>query len=87
MALEHPRLLAASLTVALVGTSCSTPTDNSGELSGDNTSSESSQPGGMSMTGEPISNQDPQGNTIARQRDLALVEWKLENARTLRTRG
>lgn len=87
MALEHPRLLAASLTVALVGTSCSTPTDNSGELSGDNTSSESSQSGGMSMTGEPISNQDPQGNAIARQRDLALVEWKLENARTLRTRG
>lgn len=93
MALEHPRLLAASLTAALIGTSCSTPTDPSCFPDGPNGStqdSEASQSGGTPMTGGAASsNQDPQAaqGTVADQRRAALVEHWLENARKLRTRG
>lgn len=93
MALEHPRLLAASLTVALIGTSCSTPIDPSSNPDGSNgttTTSEASLSGGTSMAGGAVSSnqdpQDPQG-TVADQRRAALVEHWLENARKLRTRG
>ena len=93
MALEHPRLLAASLTVALIGTSCSTPIDPSCNPDGSNgstTTSEASLSGGTSMAGGAVSsNQDPQEpqGTVADQRRAALVEHWLENARKLRTRG
>jgi len=92
MALEHPRLLAASLTAALIGTSCSIPTDPSCPPEGPNGStsnSDASPVGGSPMTGgASSSNQDPQGQgTVADQRRVALVEHWLENARKLRTRG
>lgn len=103
MALEHPRLLAASLTFALLGTSilstsCSTPNDASNEASnGSASAGDSSSAAGMPMTGEPSSNtnlipqgqgQDPQGQgTVSDQRNAALVAFWLDNARKLRSRG
>ena len=90
MAFEHPRLLAASLTIALIGTSCSTPNDPSPEGSQDaTTSSEASPISGSPMAGGSSIKQDPQGGqgSVADQRSKALVEHWLENARKLRTRG
>ena len=96
MALEHPRLLAASLTVAFLAASCSTPNDGSNDPSAANPN-ESTSMGGTAMTGGPseTSNpQDPQGSsggqgqgTIADQRKAALVANWLDNARKLRTQG
>ena len=95
MAFEHPRLLAASLTVALIGASCSIPNDPSDEASNGTangaTASGANAPDGTPMTGGTSSNpQDPQGQgpqTVAQQRAAALVEHWLDNARRLRTRG
>jgi general secretion pathway protein D len=83
MALEHSRLLAASLTVALVGTSCSTP--NNAAPTGDN-------PAGA---GEPTAQPNPQGqgqqgqgtSTLDQQRRAALVAKYLEVAQGLRQDG
>jgi len=90
MALEHPRLLAASLTVAFLAASCSTPNDGSNEPSTPNVSDESNSNGGTAMTGGPSETQDPQGQgqgTIADQRKAVLVANWLNNARELRMRG
>ncbi len=95
MALEHPRLLAASLTVALIGTACSMPTDTSTGVSIGTDNGESA-PAGSPMTGRTSPSnpanqspgnqgQGPQG--VAEQRAAALVAHWLENARKLRTRG
>lgn len=92
MALEHPRLLAASLTLALIGTSCSTPND-SPEGSNGPANGAPAPVGGSPMAGSNSTNnsgsaQNPQGpQTVAEQRAQALVENWLDNARKLRTRG
>ena len=88
MAFDHPRLLAASLTVALFcGVSCST--------SGSSTA-EGSTPGGATVQ-EPTAAtnpaaastaQDPQGQgTLEQQRAAALVAKYLQDAQTLRADG
>jgi type II secretory pathway component GspD/PulD (secretin) len=75
MALEHPRLLAASLTAAVFGASCSTPTDTQ--------AAPAERPS--------ATDQDPQGPTLADrvrdERTRALVEHYLTAARTLRSNG
>lgn len=75
MALEHPRLLAASLTVAVFGASCSTPTDTQANPT----------------EAQPVAPQDSQGPSLADrvrdERTKALVEHYLAAARTLRANG
>ncbi len=101
MALEHPRLLAASLTVAFLASACSFPTDSSDEPSLSTplaTAAGSSTSGTPSFGGTPSSGsaaQDPQGQgqggqgqgTVADQRKKVLVANWLDNARKLRMRG
>ena len=85
MALEHPRLLAASLTIALLGTSCSTPNDATPGGGGD----QPSGPVSMTDDDQPSSGrgmQDPQGQERD-ERTRYLVERWLENARNLRAQG
>lgn len=87
MALEHPRLLAATLTIALLGTSCSTPNDtgtDSGTAgpSGPVTNNDTAAGAGGMRSGQ----QDPQGD-VAEQRKQVLVQHWLENARNMRSRG
>jgi len=87
MALEHPRLLAATLTIALLGTSCSTPNDtgtDSGTAgpSGPVTNNDTGAGAGGMRSGQ----QDPQGD-VAEQRKQVLVQHWLENARNMRSRG
>src|SRR5262245_10692126 len=87
MALEHSRLLAASLTVALVGTSCSTP--NNGATAGDKTAGAGESPA-PSPTGQPNpqgQGQQGQGTTLDQQRRAALVAKYLEVAQSLRQDG
>ena len=102
MALEHPRLLAASLTVAFLAASCSLPTDGSTEP-GARPISEASgaSAGGVAMTDERANDaiptdhdsqvQDPQGQDpqgkVAKQRKAVLVANWLDNARKLRMQG
>lgn len=80
MAIDHPRLLAASLTVALFcGVSCSTPSDRQN----------AEQPPAEQPT-NPAAPQQPQGQqpqTLAQQRDAALVEKYLDDAQALRGDG
>lgn len=68
MALEHPRLLAASLTAALLGTSCSTPidasfesSDTSSEAGADEGSGTPLTSGGQAPETQDPETQDPQG--------------------------
>lgn len=83
MALEHPRLLAASLTAAILGTSCSTPSDN--------TTNAPTDPSGQANANAPqaapqAGAQDPQ-DRVSDERRAALVAKYLENAETLRAHG
>lgn len=82
MALEHPRLLAASLTAAvLCGTSCSTPSDaaTAGTDTGQAPSSEPSKsPAGAAQQGP---------ENLDQQRRQALTEKYLEVAEALRAEG
>jgi general secretion pathway protein D len=77
MALEHPRLLAASLAAAIVGTSCSTPSDSQ------------NQPPTQPNADNPLTGQDPQAqqDRLAQERRDALVAKYLENAQALRSQG
>jgi len=82
MALEHPRLLAASLTAAILGTSCSTPSDSSNR-STDEVKPTPSAAGGGASGGN---SQDPQYK-VALERRAALVAKYIENAESLRANG
>jgi type II secretory pathway component GspD/PulD (secretin) len=79
MALEHPRLLAASLTAAVLGTSCSTSTEMAppADPNAGNASPEAQQ---------PMSPQDPMQN-LDEERRRAWVQNLLLNAQELRARG
>jgi type II secretory pathway component GspD/PulD (secretin) len=80
MALEHPRLLAASLTAAVLGTSCSTSTEMAppADPNAGNASSPEAQ--------QPMSAQDPMQN-LDEERRRAWVQNLLQNAQELRARG
>ena len=81
MALEHPRLLAASLTAALAGASCSTSSETA------NTDPTS---GPQTPVADPVaSQQDPQqgGSNLDQQRRAALVAKYLEVGERLRLDG
>lgn len=85
MALEHPRLLAASLTAAVLGTSCST---------NDATANPEPRPDrgtaqGKDGTGAQDPKNAPQGleDKVAQERRAALVAKYLENAQNLRSTG
>ncbi|MEQ1633001.1 MAG: hypothetical protein ABL997_11560 [Planctomycetota bacterium] len=81
MALEHPRLLAASLTAALAGVSCST--------SSDATTEPGAAPTTPSPDGAAAAAQDPQQGTrtLDQERRAALVAKYLEVAERLRLDG
>jgi type II secretory pathway component GspD/PulD (secretin) len=83
MALEHSRLLAASLTAAVLGTSCSTPNDSTNPTP--NPAAGMASGGAAPTPGQ----QDPQGleDKIAQQRRQALVENYLRTAQSLRSNG
>lgn len=97
MALEHPRLLAASLSAALLAASCSTPSESTTGPTPD------PDAGGAPMPVEPMAQdpapqdpaqrdpaaQDPQGPpmTLDQQRRAALVQRYLELAESLRLEG
>jgi len=96
MALEHPRLLASSLTVAFLAASCSLPTDGSNEPGIQPISAASgASDGGVALTDELLATeQDPQGQQaaqgqgkVAEQRKAVLVANWLDNARKLRMQG
>jgi tetratricopeptide (TPR) repeat protein len=82
MALEHSRLLAASLTAAVLGASCST----SGESS---TPSANQDPTGAQPPVAQRETQDPQNleAQMQRERNQALVESYLQAAQSLRRNG
>lgn len=85
MALEHPRLLAASLTAAILGTSCSTPSDSSTPQDpGDNTAA--NQPADGQGGEESGTSQDPTGR-IQGERRTALVQNYIATAQNLRSKG
>lgn len=81
MALEHPRLLAASLTAALAGASCSTSSDTTN-------TNPTSDPQGP-VAGSAGTQQDPQqgGTNLDQQRRAALVAKYLEVGERLRLDG
>lgn len=78
MASEHPRLLAASLTAALAGASCSTSSDSASLVQ----SSDSLEP-----TTAGNAAQDPQATSLDQQRRAALVAKYLEVGESLRLEG
>lgn len=83
MALEHSRLLAASLTAAVLGASCST----SGESSTPSTNQDPSA--APAPVAQDPANQDPQNPELQlqRERNQALVDHYLRAARALRAGG
>ena len=92
MALEHPRLLAASLTALLgtsiLSTSCSTPTETSNDEAPGTTASTPAD--GTPLTAGGTSTAAPQGqgqDRVRRERNAALVAHWLDNARRLRAQG
>jgi type II secretory pathway component GspD/PulD (secretin) len=84
MALEHPRLLAASLTAAILGTSCSTPSDSSTQPAPDDQAGTQRTNSGAAAQG-----QEPQGSEqrVAAERRQALVAAYVERAEALRANG
>ncbi|MCC7397169.1 MAG: hypothetical protein IT455_08905 [Planctomycetes bacterium] len=81
MAFEHPRLLAASLTAAILGTACSTP---NGATPNDGTPANADK----ATTAGTTTPQEPQGPlSIEEQRRHALVQSYLEVAQSLRANG
>ena len=80
MALEHSRLLAASLTAAVLGTACSTPTESAPPTAPEQNPAPPSTTAGT---------QDPQGleDRVSTDRRKALVEHLLQNAQRLRSNG
>ena len=78
MALEHSRLLAASLTAAVLGTACSTPTETAPPAPEQN----------PAPTSTTSALQDPQGlDRVSQDRRKALVDHLVENAQRLRANG
>jgi len=89
MALEHPRLLAASLTAAVLSTACSTPDENRGPESpspGDSQNQSTTNPAARNATRPQDPNRTPQDIVRDERRD-ALVAHYLETARGLRSNG
>jgi len=85
MALENSRLLAASLTAAVLGAACSTPTEAT-------PAPQPQQPaGGIAAETPAAKPQDPQGGTLEErvrdERTKALVAQYLRNAQGLRSNG
>jgi type II secretory pathway component GspD/PulD (secretin) len=80
MALEHPRLLVASLIGLFLATSCSTPHDSTTPASPHSTA-----PGASAPTQEPQS-QQPQ-DRVSDERRQALVGKYMSNAQALRSNG
>ena len=95
MALEHPRLLAASLTAALTGASCSTSSNTpTTPANGNQPQTASSKKPAASTAGDPAQVSQGQGQgqgqdttKIDQQRRAALVEKYLEVGNLLRTEG
>jgi type II secretory pathway component GspD/PulD (secretin) len=81
MALEHPRLLAASLIGLFLATSCSTPPETTTPASSPPTAPAASTP-----TQEPQQPQQPQ-ERVSDERRRALVAKYLSNAQGLRSNG
>jgi hypothetical protein len=90
MALENSRLLAASLTAAVFGASCSTPTEAAPAPVPTNNDPAATS---TSPTSPPsASTQDPQGpqtpeQRLRAERERALIDTYLRNARDLRRNG
>ncbi|MBL8722476.1 MAG: hypothetical protein JNK49_00435 [Planctomycetes bacterium] len=88
MALENSRLLAASLTAAILGTSCSTPSDSSNaNPQADRTGANAADaPSAENGTGQ---RQDPQSGEqrLGEERRQALVAAYLERAESMRANG
>lgn len=91
MAFEHPRLLAASLSAALLSTACSTPGDTQpGETGSANPSEQPQTEPHVSESAPSGANpQDPQGleDRVRSEYTAALVAKYLENAEKLRANG
>ncbi len=86
MALEHPRLLAASLTAAILGTSCSTPSDSSTPANPDDGNPQAGQPeSGQPATQDPVS--QGQMDKVQSERRAALIANYLATAQSLRSKG
>ncbi len=78
MALEHPRLLAASLTAALLGTGCQAPSDSSSPAeTGTDPNAGPAAPAA----------QDPMTDRVAQERRDALVQNYVLTAQGLRSKG
>ena len=85
MALEHPRLLAASLIGLFLATSCSTPPETTTPAS-----SPSTAPAAAAPTQEPQQPQQPQPqqpDRVSDERRQALVAKYMSNAQALRSNG
>jgi type II secretory pathway component GspD/PulD (secretin) len=91
MALEHPRLLAASLTAAILGTACSTPSDSSTPANGAPANANEGMPvaGLDDITGQPgtAGAQDPMSEKVQAERRAALVQNYIATAQSLRGKG
>ena len=84
MALEHSRLLAASLTAAVLGTSCSTPNESSNSPSNPTGSASQTPTGGKPASQDPAA----QGmDRVGQERAKALVENYLRQAQAYRSNG
>lgn len=86
MAFDHPRLLAASLTAALLGVSCSAPAPSTSDTAPPETTQARDARGSSPTTAGTRPAQDPQ-QTVDQQRRQALVAAYLEDARALRNSG
>lgn len=92
MALEHPRLLAASLTAAILGTACSTPSDSSTDANQQNPSNQPADPAVADPAAgatDPVASgaQDPMSDKVQAERRAALVQNFLATAQSLRAKG
>ncbi len=92
MALEHPRLLAASLTAALAGASCSTTKESTAPPMDPTDPAATTEPMPVESMAQPSATaargQDPQGpQSLDQQRRAALVAKYLDDAQALRQDG
>jgi type II secretory pathway component GspD/PulD (secretin) len=83
MALENSRLIAASLTAAVLGAACST----SSSSSTDAPPAKPTTPAGAAATGDTQSPQGPAGDSLQAQRRAELIGSYLRNAQDLRNNG
>lgn len=91
MAFEHPRLLAASLTAAVLGTSCSTPPESNTESTSPPSDMTAGEPRAGGSGAARSGTQDPRPDTlegrVSEERRRALVANYLANAQGLRANG